>query len=71
MPAVLFRDHDPPLYPGLCDVDECDRPARYSLGNLYFCGKCLIDKLESGAIPDGVVLYRVEESVFSNAAALL
>lgn len=64
MPAVLFRDHEPPLYPGPCDVDACDKPARYSLGNLYFCAGCLIEKCEAGAIPPGVVLYRVEESVF-------
>lgn len=60
-PAVIIVDPSSPLTADMCDVDLCERQARYSIGNYYLCADCLIESCAEGKIPVGTVIYRVQE----------
>lgn len=61
MDAVVFRDKQG-LAPGDCDYCETPKPARYCLGDLYFCPECLIKRVEAGKVCSGASVYRVPQS---------
>lgn len=58
---VEFRDPETPLVPGDCDMKDCGKKARYSIGNIYLCQDCLILACEVGEIKDGLAVFRVPE----------
>lgn len=59
MPQFLFEDSQV-LKPGMCDVNDCEQPARYALGVCYFCADCLIRAGLVGALPaDNLTIYRL------------